>query len=169
MTSPREQLVKRSFAPVVDGDTKVLILGSLPGEASLAKSQYYANPRNQFWRLIEAVTGAALPLPYDERLARLGDLSIGLWDVVKSATRTSSLDAAIKQHEANPLEDLVHNLPSLKAIGFNGGKASLIGRRSLEPRAGLVLVDLPSSSPAYTLSLERKAAAWRQLQPFLLM
>src|SRR5690606_13297202 len=89
--------LKRSFAPVVDEGTRVLLLGSLPGEQSLALGQYYGNPRNQFWKLMEAVTGAALEvLPYPARLDALLREGVGLWDVVDTASRAGSLDAAIR-------------------------------------------------------------------------
>ena len=158
---------KRSFPPVVDQGTRVLILGSLPGEISLARGQYYANPLNQFWRLVGEVTGTPLPPGYEARLDALRQVGIGLWDVVKSARRRGSLDAAITGHVANPLAELAESLPGLQAIGFNGGTSSRIGRAQLTGRTTAALVDLPSSSPAYTLPFERKLAAWRQLRPFL--
>jgi hypoxanthine-DNA glycosylase len=151
----------------VDDRTQVLVLGSLPGEASLARVQYYGHPRNQFWPLMEAVTGVAMPTGYEERLRRLLGAGVGLWDVVKSASRVGSLDTAIRRHEPNALGELVARLPALKAVGFNGARASLIGRKALGPRERLALIDLPSSSPAYTLPFDEKAAAWLRLRPFL--
>ena len=88
--------LKSSFAPVVDADTRLLILGSLPGEVSLQRGQYYANPRNQFWRLMATVTDSQMPDAYEDRLAHLLRYGIGLWDTVKAAHRTGSLDAAIQ-------------------------------------------------------------------------
>lgn len=159
--------LKSSFAPVVDADTRVLILGSLPGEMSLAARQYYANPRNQLWRLIEAVTGQPMPAAYDDRLAHLLTLRIGLWDTVKSAHRAGSLDAAIRDHQANALPELVARLPSLRAAAFNGGKSASIGRPQLAGVPGLALLDLPSSSPAFTMAFETKLEAWRKFGEFL--
>ncbi|HEU0135378.1 MAG TPA: DNA-deoxyinosine glycosylase [Allosphingosinicella sp.] len=160
--------LKRSFAPVVDARTRVLVLGSLPGEESLARSQYYANPRNHFWRLIGAVTGLELaPLPYGERLEALLAAGVGLWDTVGSATRRGSLDGAIRLDSANDLEALVTGLPALRAVGFNGGKSASIGVPRLAERADLALIPLPSSSPAYTRPFEEKLAEWRKLEPFL--
>src|ERR671917_143424 len=99
--------LKRSFPPVVDSMTRLLLLGSLPGEESLARAQYYANPRNHFWPLIGAVTGLDLvPLPYEERLRALLEARVGLWDTVGSATRRGSLDGAIRGQRANDLADL---------------------------------------------------------------
>lgn len=154
----------RSFPPVTRADTRLLLLGSLPGAVSLARAQYYAHPRNQFWRLVGAVIGRDLgALGYEARLAALRDAKIGLWDTVAAATREGSLDAAIRLHEASDLAALVEQLPKLRAIGFNGGTSAKIGRRQLGPIHGLALIDLPSSSPAYTLPFEAKLAVWRAL------
>ncbi len=159
--------MKRSFAPVVNADTRLLLLGSLPGEQSLVEQRYYANPRNQFWRLVGSVIERELAsLPYLERLEALLDAGIGLWDVVRSAERTGSLDAAIRSHQANALGQLASSLPRLRAIGFNGGTSARIGIKELGATR-LALVPLPSSSPAYTLAFEAKQEAWRALQRFL--
>lgn len=156
--------VKRSFPPVVDAGTRVLVLGSLPGEESLARRQYYGNPRNHFWRLIGAVAGVDLvPLPYEQRLEALLAAGIGLWDTVGSAARRGSLDGAIKAHRANDLAALVQTLPRLRAVGFNGGKSASLGLPLLAGRADLALIPLPSSSPAYTIPFDAKLAAWKRL------
>lgn len=160
--------LKSSFAPVVDANTRLLILGSLPGEVSLARSQYYANPRNQFWALMEAVLDAPMPAGYAERLAALRAAGVGLWDVIRTAERTGSLDADIRNHQPNALAELVAGLPALQAVAFNGAKASAVGRKQLGEVCGLALVSLPSSSPAHaTLAFERKRSAWLQLRPFV--
>lgn len=157
---------KSSFAAIADGRTRLLVLGSLPGEASLARGQYYANPQNQFWRLIGAVTGRDLvALAYEERLAALQDAGVGLWDVIHSARRSGSLDTAIRDHEPNALPDLCAALPNLRAVAFNGGKASTLGRKVLTH--GPALVTLPSSSPAHTLAYERKLTQWLELRAYL--
>lgn len=145
------------------------MLGSLPGEASLAAGQYYANPRNRFWHLAGAVIGREdLPaLPYDARLEALLGAGIGLWDVIASAVRPGSLDAAIRDAEPAPLRDLAATLPALRAVAFNGGAAARIGRRELAGTA-LALIDLPSSSPAHAaLSFQAKQARWLALAGFL--
>ena len=160
--------VKRSFPPVVDSRTRLLVLGSLPGEESLARRQYYANPRNHFWRLIGAVAGLDLvPLPYEARLEALLAAGIGLWDTVGSATRRGSLDGAIRLDCANDLAALAEGLPALRAVGFNGGKSASLGLPRLAGRTDLALIPLPSSSPAYTRPFEEKLAAWMRLAPFL--
>lgn len=156
------------FAPVVDARTRLLILGSLPGDASLKAAQYYAHPRNAFWPLIGGLLGEDLPaLDYEARLARLKARGVGLWDVIASAERSGSLDAAIRSPEAADLVRLVDSLPHLRAVAFNGGLAARLGRRILGGLEGISLVDLPSSSPAHAISLSAKAQSWAILGDFL--
>lgn len=156
------------FAPVVDAATRLLILGSLPGDASLKAAQYYAHPRNGFWLLIGGVLGEPLPeLSYEQRLERLKARGVGLWDVIASAERSGSLDAAIKSPEAADLRGLIGGLPDLRAVAFNGGLAARMGRRILTDLEGVALIDLPSSSPAHAISLSAKAETWAILGKFL--
>lgn len=160
-------MIKRSFPPVVDARTRLLILGSLPGEASLKVQRYYAHPQNAFWRLLGGAVGIDLAsLDYDARLQTLLSRKIGLWDVVAGATRQGSLDGAIRDAEANDLPALVATLPDLRAIAFNGKTAARLGRLPLGPTP-LTLIDLPSSSPAYTLSFAEKGARWAGLAAFI--
>lgn len=161
--------LKRSFPPVVDAGTRVLVLGSLPGERSLAEQRYYAHPQNQFWRLMSPVAGQDLaPLAYTERLAALQAAGIGLWDVVAQARRTGSSDAAIRDLAANDLAALVATLPQLRAIGFNGGTALRHGRAQLgEAAAHYAIVALPSSSPLHTVGVAAKQKAWLALADYL--
>jgi len=159
----------RAFAPVVSPDVRVLVLGSLPGAASLAAGRYYAHPQNRFWSLAGAVIGREdLPaLPYDERLAALLGAGVGLWDTIASAVRAGSLDAAIREAEEAPLRALAATLPALRAVGFNGATAARIGRRALAG-TDLALIDLPSSSPAYAaMGLAAKRERWLALAAFL--
>jgi hypoxanthine-DNA glycosylase len=159
---------KRAFAPVVDANTRLLILGSLPGDASLRAGQYYGHPQNAFWRLIGGVIGRDLAaLAYDERLTALKAAGVGLWDVIASAERPGSLDAAIRQPEAADLRGLVANLPGLRAVAFNGGTAARLGRAVLVDAHGVAMIDLPSSSPAHTRPFDQKAAAWAGLADWL--
>ena len=158
---------KHGLPPVARSDARLLILGSLPGEASLAAARYYAHPRNQFWRLMAGVTGEALDaLPYEERLKRLAARRVALWDVVHAARREGSLDGQMREVEMRDLAGFVAGLPELRAVGFNGGTAARLGRRALAG-SGLALVDLPSSSPAYTLPFADKAERWGALAAFL--
>lgn len=158
-----------AFAPLVAPHTHVLILGSLPGAASLAAQRYYAHPTNQFWRLIGAVIDRDLAaLPYDARLAVLLEAGIGLWDTVASARREGSLDTAIRDAEPAPVADLAATLPALAAVGFNGGTSARLGLKQLAARDDLALVQLPSSSAAYCrISFEDKLAHWNSLRKFL--
>lgn len=159
--------LKSSFAPVVDVRTRLLICGSLPGERSLAQRQYYAHPQNQFWALMAAVIDKDLPdLAYPDRLAALLDAGIGLWDVVASARRKGSTDAAMADIAANDLMALVTTLPRLRAVGFNGATAFLHGARQLAGTS-LTLVSLPSSSPLHTVGLAAKRPTWTALRRHL--
>ena len=160
---------KAAFAPFADDRTRVLILGSLPGDASLKAAQYYAHPQNGFWRLIGGVIGRDIhPLPYADRVEALREAGVGLWDVIASAERPGSLDAAIRSPEAADLRGLVAGLPGLKAVAFNGATAAKGGRKILTDIEGLTLIDLPSSSPAHaSRSLSEKAESWAILKTFL--
>lgn len=157
------------FPPVTRPDTRLIVLGSLPGAVSLASQRYYAHPRNLFWRLMSAVIGRDLvPLAYEARLEALLDAQVGLWDTVAAATRQGSLDADIRLHQASDLIALARALPCLRAIAFNGGTSARIGRKQLGDGTGLALVDLPSSSPAYaSLGFEKKERAWLALRAYL--
>ena len=159
---------KSSFAPVVDVHTRVLVLGSLPGERSLSEQRYYAHPRNLFWRLIGAVIGCDLEsLDYEARLAALLAHRVGLWDSVGSARREGSLDTAIRDARTNALADLVATLPDLRAVGFNGAKSFATGAPLLEG-AEPALVALPSSSPAFAaMPFAEKRARWLVLGEYL--
>lgn len=160
---------KRCFPPVVDANTRVLILGSLPGEVSLAQSQYYAHKQNQFWRLIgEVIEQDLVTMPYDQRLQTLLAHHVGLWDVVAEAKREGSLDSNIRDHAGNDLIGLIDSLPKLKAIAFNGGTAERIGMKALALHGDRHRVlRLPSSSPAYTVAYASKRDTWLQLADWL--
>ena len=108
-----------SFTPHVAPDTRLLILGSLPGARSLAERQYYAHPTNQFWRLLgEVVERPLATLPYDERLAALREAKVGLWDVIRSAERRTSSDSLIREAEAHDLAALIADLPDLRMVAL---------------------------------------------------
>jgi len=160
MSDPTSSLLT-CFPPVIDARTEILILGSFPGAASLRAQQYYAHPRNQFWRLLSVLLAEDLvALPYPERLARLRTHRIGLWDVIAACEREGSLDSAIRNAQANDFNKLKRQCPQLRRVAFNG-KTS--GRQErLYAQAGFDTVVLPSSSPAHaTLTFEQKLAAWR--------
>ena len=152
---------------MVGDGTRVLILGSLPGERSLAEQRYYAHPQNQFWRLLGHAIGRDLAgMPYDARLDAVIETGIGLWDVVATAQRSGSTDAAIRDPAANDLAALADGLPNLRAVAFNGGTAARIGRPLLVGR-DLTLIALPSSSALHTIGLTTKQPAWDALAGFL--
>jgi len=153
------------FPPILDARTRILILGSFPGVASLDHGQYYAHPRNQFWRLVGA--GIAEPLlhelDYETRVARLRQAGVGVWDVVQQCQREGSLDSRIRDAALNPLAmTLRQQAPALRRIGFNGGLAWKWGAFLAE--GDYLLFKLPSSSPAAAMfSFEEKLARWRPL------
>ena len=157
---------KQSMSPVGSADALLLVLGSLPGDASLAAQRYYAHPTNQFWRLVGEAIGEGLAgLDHDARLARLIDRRIALWDVLANAVRQGSLDTAIRDARANPLADYVATHPDLRAVAFNGKTAAAIGRRALVGTK-LDLIDLPSSSAAFTRPFDEKLRDWAALGDF---
>ncbi len=165
-----DQQRKRCFAPVVDARTTLLILGSLPGEKSLALEEYYGNRQNRFWALLSEVLGRELvPMAYAARLAVLQSRGVGLWDVVAEAQRPGSLDSNIRDHAGNDLVALVDQLPCLEAIAFNGATAARLGLKTLgEHAARFHTVQLPSSSPAHTLAYADKLSAWLALRAHVL-
>lgn len=161
--------VKAGLPPIARPDARLFVLGSLPGDASLAARRYYAHPSNQFWRLLGGAIGEELqPLDYDARVERLSERRIGIWDVIASATRRGSLDQAIRDAAHNRIEHLLHDFPDLQAIAFNGSTASAVGRKLIrEPPPGVILLDLPSSSAANTRPFREKAAQWNALRQFI--
>jgi len=160
--------VKFGLPPVARPDARLFVLGSLPGDASLAARRYYAHPTNQFWRLLGSAIGEDLHSPsYEQRLERLAGWRIGLWDVIASATRRGSLDQAIRLAEHNQVEHLLHDFPDLRAIAFNGSTAAAVGRKLIgESPVRVTLIDLPSSSAANTRAFDDKAREWAQLARF---
>lgn len=161
--SPALSALLAGFPPVLDRCTRILILGSFPGEASLAAQQYYAHPRNQFWRLLSAVLGDDIAsLPYEERLQRLLSHRIGLWDVIALCEREGSLDTAIRRAQANDFAMLKEQCPDLLRICFNGKTSSKFAPQFAN--AGFETLVLPSSSPANAqLSFEEKLTLWRNI------
>jgi hypoxanthine-DNA glycosylase len=161
MARPRQPAL-RGFAPVLDAQVEILILGSFPSEASLAAGQYYAHPRNQFWRILGEILQEPLAeLPYAQRLPRLLAHRIGLWDIYGACDRSGSLDAAIRNARGNDMDQLRARLPHLQLIVFNGGAA---GRYAAQwQQTGLLARVAPSTSPAHAgRTLEQKRVLWRQ-------
>ena len=158
-----------SFEAVAGPDARVLILGTLPSAASLALGQYYAQPRNAFWKIMGELVGAAPALPYAERLQRLVARRIALWDVCALGRRSGSLDTAIRSSTVRPNDfaGFLRSHPSVELICFNGAKAAELFRRDtsrkpVSPATAIRRVVLPSTSPAHAaLSFERKLGEWR--------
>lgn len=161
--------ILHTFGPSVSSRCRVLILGTMPGVASLRAGQYYAHPRNQFWDLMGDLFGAGRDLPYARRLARLRAAGIALWDVVAECERAGSLDAAIRGEKPNDLAGLLRRNPRLHTLVFNGQPAERLFRRHFPARApALRRVVLPSTSPAHAArSLAAKRRAWSRLLSFL--
>ncbi|CAB3970651.1 MULTISPECIES: DNA-deoxyinosine glycosylase [Burkholderia] len=154
----------RGFPPVVAAHTHTMILGSFPGEASLDAAQYYAHPRNQFWRLLGTVLGepALHELAYDARLERVLSHGIGIWDVLAACHREGSLDSAIRHAKPNDFDALREHAPLLKRVCFNGKTAGRFAEAI--GAAGYDTLVLPSSSPANAmLSFEQKLSCWRDI------
>jgi hypoxanthine-DNA glycosylase len=166
-----------SFAPVARADACILILGSMPGKASLAAQQYYAHPRNQFWSIIADTCGIRSDLPYGVRLEHLQAQGLALWDVLASCERRGSLDSAIEHHTAvaNDVPDLLQRCRGIRRICCNGGTAYAALRRCFAAQLvqgagatdlvrldGVDVLRLPSTSPANaSWSPARKLEAWR--------
>jgi hypoxanthine-DNA glycosylase len=151
----------QGLAPVAGPGTRLLVLGSFPGVASLRAQQYYGHPRNHFWPILSALwADDLLAMPYAARLQAMQSHGLGLWDVHASCCREGSLDSAIEQAEPNDLAGLVTRLPALQAIAHNGGESARTMR--LTRTLGRPVYRLPSTSPANaSWSFDRKLAAWR--------
>jgi len=152
--------VRIGLAPAVSPQTRLLVLGSFPGVASLAAQQYYAHPRNQFWSVLGALWHCDLrAMDYPTRLAEAMRRGLGIWDVYASCRRDGSLDSAIEDAVPNDMASLAARLPALRAIAHNGGESARAMR--LTRTLGPTVVRLPSTSPANaSWSFERKLAAW---------
>lgn len=152
-----------AFEPIAPPNARILILGSMPSEASLRQGFYYGHPRNAFWRILSETFGAPLPGSIPEKRALLEANGVALWDVLHSCVRQGSLDSAIRDMEVNDFAALFARCPGIRRVLLNGGTAKKVflkyGAQALQHREW---VALPSTSPAYTLSYERKLAQWRQ-------
>ena len=153
--------VLEGLAPVVDAQTRLVVLGSFPGVASLQAQQYYGHPRNHFWAILAALWNVDLKAAsYAQRLKAARAHGLGLWDVYASCRREGSLDSAIEQAQFNDLASLKQRAPRLEAIAHNGGESARAMR--VTAALGLALHRLPSTSPANaSWSFQRKLAAWR--------
>ena len=151
----------QGLGPVVDADTRLVVLGSFPGMASLAAQQYYGHPRNHFWPILAAIWNVDLmPLPYPLRIEVMRARGLGLWDVYARCEREGSLDSAIEHAQFNDLASLKARAPHLQAVAHNGAESARALKHTQS--LGVAVHRLPSTSPANaSWSFERKLAAWR--------
>jgi hypoxanthine-DNA glycosylase len=162
--------MRRGLPPVVDDQAGIVILGTLPGEESLRKQQYYADPSNQFWSLLARTFDAPVGTTYPDHLNFLATHGVALWDVLESAERKGSSDSAIKRSRPNDFDAFFTKFPQLRRIAFNGTKAEALWRTHIRPRPGvphrsLMASTLPSSSGTpgrYVLPFDDKVARWRE-------
>jgi double-stranded uracil-DNA glycosylase len=159
---------KRSFPPIVDANARVLVLGTLPGEESLRRQEYYAHPRNAFWPILFALFDAARQADYAARLAFARAHWVALWDVCASGERAASADATIRREEPNAIEALLDGHPLIGAVAFNGSGARRLYDRHFRRRQNLAYLALPSTSPAHAgLDFAGKLARWTALRDVL--
>jgi hypoxanthine-DNA glycosylase len=154
----------RSFAPLLRDDARVLVLGSMPGRASLDAQQYYAHPRNAFWPIMAALCGIDPTATYAARVAALLDAGIALWDVLGECRRPGSLDADIQLQGARPnaIGELLDAHPRIRRVCLNGAAAATLYRRFRFPGPPRVeLLQLPSTSPAHaSMTFAEKQRGW---------
>ena len=161
-------LPKRSFPPIADGRARVLVLGTLPGEESLRRREYYAHPRNLFWPIIFALFNTTPAMNYPERLAFVAARRIALWDVCELGERDASADSSIRSERPNAIDRLLEANPLIRAVAFNGSGARRLYDRHFARRTELTYLALPSTSPAHArLDFAAKLARWAALREVL--
>ncbi|MCG9791058.1 DNA-deoxyinosine glycosylase [Flavobacterium algicola] len=155
---------KSSFAPISNPTIEILILGSLPGDKSIELNEYYGHPRNRLWKILATISHLAIPENYNEKLALINQLKIGLWDVANNANRTGSLDSAIKHEEPNDLDNFIIKHPKLKIIAFNGKTSEALFNKYFEKKNTITYLSLPSTSPANArFTFEKMCEAWQAI------
>ncbi|WP_261512693.1 DNA-deoxyinosine glycosylase [Chryseobacterium paludis] len=156
-----------SFPPLIDIQSEILILGSIPGVKSLEMQQYYAHPQNKFWKIIFELFGEDFTEDYTKRMETLKKHHIALWDVIDSCERKGSLDSEIRNEEANQIAELLEEYPNVKVIFCNGGKSYKNLQKALGKDYKLPIILLPSTSPLHTVSYEKKLEDWVRILEFL--
>ena len=157
--------IKRSFPPVADHQARVLVLGTLPGEESLRRGEYYAHPRNLFWPIIFALFDAVLSPGYAEKLAFTVAHRIALWDVCETGERDASADSSIRRECPNAIDRLLDTHPLIRAVAFNGTGAQRLHDRHFARRPDINYLALPSTSPAHArIGFAGKLARWAALR-----
>jgi hypoxanthine-DNA glycosylase len=164
----------QSFAPVIGANPRIIVLGSMPGVASLEAVQYYAHPQNAFWRIMGSLFDFDHQVDYDARIDEIRKQPIILWDSLQSCHRPGSLDSSIdlESARANNFPDLLNRFPEIRAIFFNGAASEKYFRSlalpNLRPDLDVELLRLPSTSPAHAgMTFEQKLDAWRQILAYL--
>ena len=156
-----------SFPPIIDKESKILILGSIPGVKSLEMQQYYAHPQNKFWKIIFEILNEEFTTDYVERIKILEKHQIALWDVIDTCERKGSLDSEIRNEEANKIGELLQNFPNIKAIFCNGQKSYKNLQKILQNDFHLPIIALPSTSPAHaSLKYEEKLVSWLEIKNY---
>lgn len=160
----KSKTIKTSFDPISNVDTTILILGTMPGDKSLELGEYYAHPRNRFWKIIATITEEDFPLTYADKKELLLKSKIGIWDVAHKVRREGSLDSAIEDELPNDLAGFFNNHKNLKIIGFNGTKAQAIYDKFFERQPDLEYILLPSTSPANTrVNFDSICSEWKPI------
>jgi len=163
MKSAQERII-RSFPPIINHNSQILILGTIPGEESLRQQQYYAHKQNLFWKVICHATNQPLPEGYNERKELLLNNQIALWDVCQTCIREGSLDSDIKEVIPNSIDQLLEKYPNIQTIAFNGKKAEALFKKHFQYLKNINYLSLPSTSPANaSISMEIKLRAWCKL------
>jgi len=156
-----------SFPPIVDENSRILILGSMPGAKSLEMQQYYAFPQNQFWRIMFHLFDAEFSNDYETRINLIKANHIALWDVIESCERNGSSDTEIKAEIDNDIPQLIEDHPNIKMIFCNGQKSYKNLLKILGKNFKIPIVVLPSTSPLHTVSFEEKFLSWEQIKTCL--
>ncbi len=155
------------FLPISTPAARVLILGSMPGQASLRQAEYYAHPRNAFWRIMEALFNVPAALTYAQRTVQLARCGVAVWDVCAVAYRPGSLDTAIRADSvhANDFAGFFESHPQITRVCFNGAKAAQLYRKHVKFDSHMEYCELPSTSPAHaSLSFDQKLARWASIK-----
>lgn len=153
-----------SFPPIVDQDSEILILGSVPGAKSLEMQQYYAFPQNQFWRILFHLFDEEFSLDYQTKINLLKKNKVALWDVIESCERKGSLDTEIKDEIDNDISKLIENHPNIRTIFCNGQKSYKNLVKILGKNFKIPIVVLPSTSPLHTVKFEVKLESWKVIK-----
>ncbi|MDU1891110.1 MAG: DNA-deoxyinosine glycosylase [Dysgonomonas sp.] len=155
---------KIAFHPIVDKNSKILILGTMPSEESLRKQERYGHKQNQFWKIIFALFEKPLPETYAEKNAILAEHNIAIWDVLHSCEGKGSLDSSIKNEQPNDFDTFFKKYPNIKHVFFTSKKAEEFYRRYIGFDKERTFITLPSPSPANArMKLEEKIEKWRVL------